>query len=114
MKLPTEARLLRVFVGADDRREGRPLYELIVERARERGLAGATAFRGILGFGAHSRIHTAKILRLSEDLPVMIEIVDAQDKIEAFVPELDGMIDEGLVTVEAVRVVLYRAGEAAE
>lgn len=114
MKLPTEASLLRVFVGADDRRDGRPLYEKIIERARDRGLAGATAFRGIEGFGAHSRIHTAKILRLSEDLPVMIEIIDAPDKIEAFVPELDEMIEEGLVTVEPVRVVLYRAVETAE
>ena len=114
MSLPTESRLLRVFVGADDRRDGRPLYEKIIERARECDLAGATAFRGIEGFGGHSRIHTAKILRLSEDLPVMIEIIDAPDKIEAFVPELEAMIDEGLVTVEPVRVVLYRAGASAE
>ncbi len=110
MTFPSEARLLRVFVGADDRHDGRPTYERILERARECGLAGATAFRGIAGFGAHSRIHTAKILRLSEDLPVMIEIIDAPDKIEAFLPELEALVDEGLVTVEAVRVALYRTG----
>ena len=111
MTFPREASLLRAFVGADDRHDGRPLYERILERARECGLAGATAFRGIAGFGAHSRIHTAKILRLSEDLPVMIEIIDAPDKIDAFVAELDGLIGEGLVTVEAVRVALYRTGK---
>jgi len=110
MKLPSEASLLRIFIGADDRHGGRPLHEVLVERARERGLAGATAFRGILGFGAHSRIHTAKILRLSEDLPVAIEIVDTEERIEAFLPELDGLIEEGLVTVERVRVIAYRAG----
>jgi PII-like signaling protein len=111
---PNEARLLRVFVGADDRRDGRPTYERILERARECGLAGATAVRGVAGFGAHSRVHTAKILRLSEDLPVMIEIIDAPDKVAAFVEELDGLVDEGLVTVEPVQVALYRTGKSAD
>lgn len=110
MEVPREASLLRVFVGADDRFDGRPLHEVVVERARERGLAGATVLRGVLGYGAHSRIHTAKILRLSEDLPVVIEIVDATPRIEAFLPELDECMDEGLVTIEPVRVLVYRAG----
>ncbi len=108
MKLPFEAYLLRVFIGESDKAQGRPLYELIVEEARRRGMAGATVLRGFLGFGANSRIHTSKVLRLSEDLPVVIEIVDAEDKIEAFLPELDKMIGEGLVTLEKVRVIAYR------
>ncbi|GAB4337207.1 MAG: DUF190 domain-containing protein [Candidatus Abyssubacteria bacterium] len=108
MKLPSEASLLRIFVGESDKRGGRPLYEVIVEEARKRGLAGATVLRGFLGFGANSRIHTAKILRLSEDLPVVIEIVDGEERIEAFLPDLDGMLEEGLVTVERVRVFAYR------
>jgi PII-like signaling protein len=108
MKLPSEAFLLRVFIGESDKAGGRPLYEIIVEEARKRGLAGATVLRGFLGFGANSRIHTSKVLRLSEDLPVVVEIVDAEDKIEAFLPELDKMIGEGLVTVEKVRVIAYR------
>ncbi|GAB4325099.1 MAG: DUF190 domain-containing protein [Candidatus Sumerlaeia bacterium] len=108
MKLPAEASLLRVFIGESDKAGGRPLYEVIVEEARRRGLAGATVLRGFLGFGANSRIHTARVLRLSEDLPVVIEIVDAPDRIEAFLPVLDGMISEGLVTVERVQVIAYR------
>jgi uncharacterized protein len=114
MKLPSEAQLLRIFIGESDRHAGRPLYELIVQRARERGMAGATVLRGMLGFGAHSRMHTAKILRLSEDLPIVIEIVDRPDRIEAFLPELDGMIQEGLVTLETVKVIAYRHGGEAE
>ncbi|NQT51919.1 DUF190 domain-containing protein [bacterium] len=110
MKLPSEAELLRVFIGESDRYEGRPLYEALVERAREMGLAGATVLRGVMGFGAHSRLHTAKVLRLSEDLPTVLEIVDAPEKIEAFVTAIDGMIDEGLVTRETVRVIAYRHG----
>lgn len=110
MKLPSEALLLRVFIGESDKRGGRPLYEIIVEEARKRGMAGATVVRGFLGFGAHSRIHTSKVLRLSEDLPVVIEIVDREDRIEAFLPELDAMVDEGLVTLEKVRVLVYRHG----
>jgi PII-like signaling protein len=108
MKLPTEAELLRIFVGESDRHAGRPLYEFIVDAARRRGLAGATVLRGILGFGANSRIHTAKILRLSEDLPMVIEIVDSPEKIAAFLSELDNWIQEGLVTLERVRVIIYR------
>lgn len=108
MKLPAEAQLLRIFIGESDRHEGRPLHEAIVEAARRHGLAGATVLHGTLGFGAHSRIHTAKILRLSEDLPLVVEIVDSAEKIEAFLPELDGMIAEGLVTLENVRVIVYR------
>ena len=109
MKLPEEAERLKIFIGETDRRGGRPLYEAIVEKARERGLAGATVYRGMLGFGANSRIHTSKILRLSEDLPVVIEIVDRPDRITAFLPELDGMIREGLITLEPVKVIAYRA-----
>ncbi|GIW95565.1 MAG: hypothetical protein KatS3mg110_3606 [Pirellulaceae bacterium] len=110
MKLPFEASLLRVFIGENDKADGKPLHEVIVTAARKRGLAGATVLRGILGFGAHSRIHTAKLLRLSEDLPIVIEIVDAEEKIEAFLPELDQWISEGLVTIEKVRVIAYRHG----
>jgi len=106
--LKGEAKLLRIFVGESDRYRGRPLYEAIVQKAREAGLAGASVFRGIMGYGAHSRIHSARLLRLSEDLPVMIEIVDEAEKIEAFLPVLDGMIAEGLVTLERVEVVWYR------
>lgn len=108
MGLKGEAKLLRIFIGEADRYKGRPLYEAIVLKAREAGLAGASVFRGIMGFGGHSRIHTARVLRLSEDLPVMIEIVDAPEKIEAFLPLLDEMISEGLVTLERVEVVWYR------
>lgn len=108
MRLPSDAELLRIFIGESDKHEGRPLYELIVEAARRRGMAGATVLRGTLGFGAHSRIHTAKILRLSEDLPIVIEIVDRPDRIESFLPELDGLMKEGLITLEKVRVIAYR------
>ena len=108
MTLPSEASLLRIFIGESDKVDGRPLCEVIVAEARKRGLAGATVLRGFLGFGANSRIHTSKVLRLSEDLPVVVEIVDAADKIEAFLPKLDTMIGEGLVTLEKVRVIVYR------
>ena len=109
MKLPSEALLLRIFIGETDKHhDGRPLYQVIVEEAKQRGMAGATVVRGFLGFGAHSRIHTSKILRLSEGLPVVVEIVDAEEQIEAFLPELDGMIAEGLITLEKVRVIAYR------
>lgn len=108
MNLPSEAKLLRIFIGESDKFEGRPLYEAVVKRARERGMAGATVLRGVIGFGAHSRIHTAKILRLSEDLPIVVEIVDKEERIEAFLPELDAMIGEGLVTLEKVQVITYR------
>lgn len=115
MKLPSEARLLRIFIGESDKHGGRPLYELVVEEARRRNMAGATVLRGCLGYGANSRIHTAKILRLSEDLPLVIEIVDIPERIDAFLPYLDDLIDEGLATLENVQVFLYRhsGGEGA-
>ncbi len=109
MKLPSEAELLRIFIGESDRIDGQPLHEAIVAEARRQGMAGATVLRGHLGFGAHSRIHTAKILRLSEDLPVVIEIVDKPERIAAFLPTLDQWIKEGLITLEPVRVIAYRA-----
>ena len=108
MELPSEALLLRIFIGESDKSGSRPLYELIVEEARKSGMAGATVLRGCLGFGATSRIHTSKVLRLSEDLPMVVEIVDAKDKIEALLPKLDSMITEGLITLEKVRIIAYR------
>lgn len=110
MVLPDEGHLLRIFLGESDRHEGLPLYEWIVRKAREEGLAGATVLRGLEGFGAHSRIHTAKILRLSTDLPIVVEIVDTREKIEAFLPRIDGAIREGLATLERVEVRFYRSG----
>jgi PII-like signaling protein len=114
MVLPEEGHLLRIFVGESDKHEGAPLYEWIVRKAKERGLAGATVLRGIEGFGAHSRLHTAKILRLSEDLPIVIEIIDTREKIEAFLPLIDGAIPEGLATLEKVQIRFYRAGTPPE
>jgi len=108
MQLPRQAKLLRIFVGESDKHKGRPLYEVIVEEARRRHLAGATVLRGTLGFGASSRIHSAKLLRLSEDLPMVIEIVDEDEKINQFLPDLDQLIGEGLVTLEKVEVIVYR------
>lgn len=108
MKLPSEADLLRIFIGESDKVGGRPLYEVIVELARKKGLAGATVLKGCLGFGANSRIHTTKILRLSEDLPMVIEIIDKPERIQELLPELDAMIQEGLVTLEKVQVIAYR------
>ena len=110
MKSLHEAVLLRIFIGESDKTEGRPLYEAIVQEARHRGLAGATVLRGFYGFGATSRIHTSKVLMLSEDLPIIVEIVDEQDKIDQFLPALDKMIGEGLVTLEKVRILAYRHG----
>ena len=110
MTIPEEGALLRIFLGESDKHEGKPLYEWIVLKAREAGLAGATVLRGIEGFGAHSRLHTAKILRLSEDLPIVVEIVDAREKVEAFLPVVDGAVREGLATVERVQVRFYRSG----
>ena len=110
MKLPEEGHLLRIFIGESDRHDGKPLYEWLVLKAREAGLAGATVLRGIEGFGAHSRLHTAKILRLSEDLPIVVEIVDTRERIEAFMPLVDGAIGEGLATLEDVQVRFYRSG----
>ncbi len=108
MTLPKEGKLLRIFVGENDKHEGRPLHEWIVHKAREEGLAGATVLRGLEGFGAHSRLHTTKILRLSNDLPLVVEIVDTEEKIEAFLPLVDGAVAEGLATVEKVEVRFYR------
>lgn len=108
VKLPGQATLLRIFIGESDKHQGHLLYEIIVKEARQRGLAGATVLRGILGFGANSRLHTAKILRLSEDLPMVIEIVDESEKIDTFLPYLDEVIKEGLVTLEQVKVFIYR------
>ena len=111
MRMEGEGKLLRIFIGESDRWHGKPLYEAIVERVRSEGLAGATVLRGIEGFGAHSRIHTSRILRLSEDLPVVIEIVDTEENIDRVLPELDEMVGEGMVTVERVHVIAYRAKE---
>jgi PII-like signaling protein len=109
MQIPHEAVLLRIFIGENDRWEHRPLYEAIVLKAREMQLGGATVLRGPMGFGHSSRLHTAKILRLSEDLPLVIEIVDSEEKINEFVPTLDSMMGSGLVTMEKVRVLQYGA-----
>jgi hypothetical protein len=108
MKLPENGLLLRIFIGESDRLGSVPLYEAIVLKARSLNLAGATVLRGIMGFGAESRIHTAKILRLSEDLPIIIEIVDTEEKINAIIPFLDETVKEGLITLEQVKVIKYR------
>jgi uncharacterized protein len=108
-RLEGEGKLLRIFVGESDTWHGKPLYQAIVERVRAEGLAGATVIRGIEGFGADSHLHTSRILRLSEDLPVVIELVDTADRIDAVMPILDEMVTEGLVTTEAVHIVAYRA-----
>lgn len=108
MRVPHEAVLLRIFIGESDRWEHQPLYEAIVLKAREAQLAGATVLRGPMGFGESSRLHTSKILRLSTDLPLVIEIVDSEEKINSFLPTLDKMIGGGLVTLETVKVIEYR------
>jgi uncharacterized protein len=108
MKLPEEGMLLRIFIGETDQYHGKPLYETIVNKAREMNLAGATVLRGIMGFGADSRMHTAKVLRLSEDLPIVIELVDVQEKLDLLLPFLDEAVTEGLITLEKVRVIKYR------
>jgi uncharacterized protein len=112
MQIPEQASLLRIFIGEDDREGGRPLYEVIVLKAREAHLAGATVLRGPLGFGQSSRLHTAKILRLSQDLPMVIEIVDSDDKIQAFLPTLRSYTHSCLITLEKVTVIRYGGGEA--
>jgi PII-like signaling protein len=111
VKLSGEGVLVRIFVGESDHWHGKPLYEAIVEVARREGMAGATVIRGIEGFGADSHLHTSRILRLSEDLPVVIEIVDRPDRIDAVLPMLDQMVSEGMVTVETVRVISYRSSQ---
>ena len=109
--LQKEGQLLRIFIGENDKYERQPLYEWIVRKARELGLAGATVFRGLEGFGARSRVHTAKILRLSSDLPIVIEIVDTSEKIEQFMPIIDDAIKEGLATLEKATIRFYRGGK---
>ena len=109
MKIPNDGYLLRIFIGESDKWHGKPLYEAIVLKARELHLAGATVLRGPMGYGAHSRLHTAKIMRLSEDLPMVIEIVDGKEKIDELMPHIDQMVREGLVTLEKVQVIKYRA-----
>ena len=111
MQIPHEAVVLRIIIGESDRDHHKPLYETIVLKAREAHLAGATVLRGTMGFGKSSRLHTAKILRLSMDLPVVIEIVDSEEKIRAFLPTLDGMLGGGIVTIEKVQVIDYRGSE---
>jgi PII-like signaling protein len=111
VKIEGPGKILRVHIGESDTWQGRPLYQAIVRRLREQGLAGATVLRGIEGFGAHSRLHTARILRLSEDLPIVIEVVDREDRIRDALPILDEMVTEGLVTIEDVEVLVYRAPE---
>ena len=110
MKIPADGKLLRIFIGEQDKWQGQPLYEAIVHLAKKDGLAGATALKGFLGFGAKSRMHTTKLLRLSEDLPIIIEMVDSEEKINKFLPLLDPMVKEGLITLEKVNVIMYRAG----
>jgi len=111
MKLPEEGKLLRIFIGETDVYKGKALYEAIVLKARELNLAGATVFRGTMGYGATSRIHSIKLLRLSEDLPVLVEIVDTEDNINKILPFLDETVEEGLITMEKVTVVKYRPGK---
>ena len=108
MKLPEEGLLLRIFIGETDQYKGKPLHEQIVLKARELDLAGATVIRGIMGFGANSRLHTAKLLRLSEDMPVVVEIVDTESNIDKILPFLDDTVEEGLITIEKARVIKYR------
>jgi len=108
MKLPSEAKLLRIFIGEADKFEGKPLFDAIIKLAKKQGMAGATVLRGLMGFGADSRMHSANILRLSEDLPIVIEIVDSKEKIDSFLPLLDDMIKEGMVTLEKVDIIAYR------
>ncbi len=109
--LPSKGQLLRIFIGESDKHDGLPLYEWIVKKARSDGMAGATVVRGFEGFGAHSRMHTAKILRLSQDLPIIIEIVDSREKIQKFISSIDKTIEEGLVTIEDIEIYFYRSSK---
>jgi uncharacterized protein len=111
VKLEGEGKLLRIFIGESDKHGRKPLYQAIVEMLRDQGMAGATVLRGIEGFGATSHLHTARILRLSEDLPIVIEVADTAERIEAIMPKIDEMVSEGMVTLERVEVVSYRAQE---
>lgn len=110
MNLPEEGMLLRIFIGESDKYKGKALYEQIVIKARELNLAGATVIRGIMGFGAHSRIHTAKLLALSEDMPVVVEIVDTEEKLNSLLPFLDEIMKDGMITIEKAKVIRYRHG----
>jgi PII-like signaling protein len=112
--IPLQSCLMRIFIGESDCWQGQPLYEAIVLKARELHLAGATVLRGPMGFGAHSRLHTTKILRLSQDLPIVIEIVDSRENIDRLIPHINQMVSEGLVTLENVEVIRYRSGPASE
>jgi uncharacterized protein len=114
MKLEKSGLLVRIYLGESDRWHGKPLYQAIVERLRERGLAGATVLRGIEGFGARQHLHSTRILSLSEDLPILVEAVDTEEKIRAILPELDEMLTDGLITLEKVEVITYRASRAAD
>ena len=107
MQIPTDGQLLRIFIGESDHHDGKPLYEALVLAAREHGIAGATMLRGLMGYGATSRIHTAKILRLSEDLPVVVELVDSSERIASFLPIVESMVRGGMVTLERVQVIRY-------
>ena len=113
MKIEGEGKLLRVFVGEKARHEGVPLYKALVLKAREMGVAGATVLRGIEGFGANSRLHTASLLRLSEDLPIVIEIADRADRIDEIIPHFDQMVEEGMITLERVQIIKYRSSDTA-
>jgi len=112
MMLPAEGYLLRIFIGESDRHDGKLLYEWIVLTAREEGLAGATVMRGMMGFGAHSRMHTFKIERLSQDLPIIVEIVDTREKLEKFLALIDNEIEEGMATLEKAQIHFYRSGKS--
>ena len=114
MKIEGEGQLLRIFIGETDRWHGKPLYEAIVLKIREQGLAGATVLRGTMGFGAHSRVHTTKVLRLSDDLPVIVEIVDKPEQIAKVLPLLDEMVTEGMITTEKVHIIAYRNNHASQ
>jgi len=108
MKLPEQGKLLRIFIGEEDTYKGRPLYEAIVLKARELNLAGATVVKGVMGFGANSRLHTSKVLRLSEDMPLIIEIVDTEERLDLILPFLEETVQEGLITIEGVKVMVYK------
>jgi uncharacterized protein len=114
MRIEGQGLLVRIYIGESDRHDGVPLYEAIVLRLRELGLAGATVLRGIEGFGAHAHLHTTRLLRLSEDLPILIEVVDAEDRIRAVLPELNEMVGDGLITLEKVEVIAYRGERDSE
>ena len=112
MKIDGPALLARIYIGESDRWEGRPLYQAIVEILRAEGLAGATVLRGIEGYGRSARVHTAHIMRLSEDLPILIEVVDREDRLRAILPRIDAMVDGGLITLEHVEVIAYRSPDS--